>query len=378
MKKSVSLYIHIPFCIAKCYYCDFNSFPCRDEFIPAYFNALKKELIQYEKQLKDYKISTVFIGGGTPSLVDSNYIHKLMLFLKDNFNMNKDVEITIESNPGTLTSEKLDAYIGSGINRLSIGLQAAQDRILKILGRTHRLEEFSVGYNLALKAGFKNINIDLIFGIPYQTLDDWNETLEYVMDCNPAHLSCYSLKIEDGTVFGKKASTGEIVPVSDDLDRRMYWKTIEKLKKKKYLHYEISNFSKENFRCRHNLVYWTGLKYIGIGAGSHSFFNNKRYNNVVNMDKYIDNINKNIPVKENEQLIQKQDKISEYIILGLRLTKGINMEDFKNKFKIEILEVYNKQIENLKKRNLLKLKGNMLRLTPLGLDLANQVFMEFL
>lgn len=378
MKKSVSLYIHIPFCKAKCYYCDFNSFPCRNELIPAYFNALKKELIQYENQLKNYKISTIFIGGGTPSVVDSNNIYQLMLLLKENFDIDKDSEVTIESNPGTLTSEKLDTYIESGVNRLSIGLQAVQDRLLKTLGRTHGLQEFTTGYNLALKAGFKNINVDLIFGIPNQTLDDWNETLDYVIKSNPTHLSCYSLKIEDNTVFGEKMNSGEITPVTDELDRKMYWNSIEILKEKKYHHYEISNFSKEGFSCKHNLVYWKGLEYIGIGAGSHSFFNNIRYNNVVSIDKYIDNINKNISIKENKELIDKEDRISEYMILGLRLTDGINIENFKKRFKMEISEVYNKQIENLKKRNLLKFEGNTLKLTSLGLDLANQVFMEFL
>ncbi|NLI58568.1 MAG: oxygen-independent coproporphyrinogen III oxidase [Clostridium sp.] len=378
MKKSISLYIHIPFCKSKCYYCDFNSFPCRDELIPAYFNALEKELIQYQKKLKHYKINTIFIGGGTPSVVDSNNIYRLMLLLNENFDIDKDGEVTIESNPGTLTDEKLDTYIKSGINRLSIGLQAVQDRLLKKLGRVHGLEEFDAGYNLALKAGFKNINIDLIFGIPHQTLDDWNETLEYVIKCSPAHLSCYSLKIEEGTVFGEKLNRGEITPVGDDCDRKMYWMAIEKLSKKKYQHYEISNFSKEGFLCRHNLVYWKNLEYIGIGAGSHSFFDNIRYNNIVSLDKYVNNVNKDISILENQQLIEKEDRISEYMILGLRLTEGICLEDFKNKFKMEIFEVYNKEIENLIKRNLIRIDGNMLKLTSLGLDLANQVFMEFL
>ena len=250
--------------------------------------------------------------------------------------------------------------------------------MLKKLGRVHGLEEFDAGYNLALKAGFKNINIDLIFGIPHQTLDDWNETLEYVIKCSPAHLSCYSLKIEEGTVFGEKLNRGEITPVGDDCDRKMYWMAIEKLSKKKYQHYEISNFSKEGFLCRHNLVYWKNLEYIGIGAGSHSFFDNIRYNNIVSLDKYVNNVNKDISILENQQLIEKEDRISEYMILGLRLTEGICLEDFKNKFKMEIFEVYNKEIENLIKRNLIRIDGNMLKLTSLGLDLANQVFMEFL
>lgn len=378
MKRSVSLYIHIPFCKSKCFYCDFNSFPCRDELIPAYFNALEKELMQYEKKLKDYKISTVFIGGGTPSVVDPNNIYKLMSLLNENFDVDIDLEATIESNPGTLSEEKLDAYIKSGINRLSIGLQAVQKNLLKELGRVHELEEFDIGYKLALKVGFKNINTDLIFGIPWQTLEDWDETLEYVIKCNIPHLSCYSLKIEDGTVFGDKLNRGEITPVSDELDRKMYWMAIEKLGREKYHHYEISNFSKEGFKCRHNLVYWKCLEYIGIGAGSHSYFDNIRYNNIVDLDKYIDRMNKNIPVIENEQLIQKEDSISEYMILGLRLTEGISLEDFENKFKMGIFEVYNKEIESLIKRNLIKIEDGRLKLTSSGLDLANQVFMEFL
>ena len=300
-----------------------------------------------------------------------------MLLLNENFDIDKDGEVTIESNPGTLTDEKLDTYIKSGINRLSIGLQAVQDRLLKKLGRVHGLEEFDAGYNLALKAGFKNINIDLIFGIPHQTLDDWNETLEYVIKCSPAHLSCYSLKIEEGTVFGEKLNRGEITPVGDDCDRKMYWMAIEKLKEKRYQHYEISNFSKEGFVQTQSCVL-KNLEYIGIGAGSHSFFDNIRYNNIVSLDKYVNNVNKDISILENQQLIEKEDRISEYMILGLRLTEGICLEDFKNKFKMEIFEVYNKEIENLIKRNLIRIDGNMLKLTSLGLDLANQVFMEFL
>ncbi|MDQ2084985.1 radical SAM family heme chaperone HemW [Herbivorax sp. ANBcel31] len=378
MKKKISLYIHIPFCMAKCYYCDFNSFPCRAEFIPAYFNALRKELIQYEKKLKDYKVSTIFIGGGTPSLVDANNIYELMLLFRQTFYVDKDAEITIESNPGTLSLEKLDTYTKSGINRLSIGLQAIQDSFLESLGRIHNLEEFKDGYKLALKAGFKNTNIDLIFGIPGQTLDDWKETLEYVIECEPAHLSCYSLKFEENTVFGEKLNSGKIIPVSDECDRKMYWEAIEKLKEKKYQHYEISNFSKKGFESRHNLVYWKSLEYIGIGAGAHSFFKNVRYNNIASLDEYVENINRGISIKENKQLIQKKDRISEYMILGLRLIKGVDMKDFKNRFEMEVLEVYKEQIKNLKKRNLIKIDGNMLKLTPLGLDLANQVFVEFL
>lgn len=376
--KELGLYIHIPFCKSKCYYCDFNSFACRDDFVPAYFNALKKEIALYSNILKDFRIKTVFIGGGTPSLVGAHNIYEVVVLLRQAFNIAKGAEITIETNPGTLSYEKLATYKVVGINRLSIGLQAWQNRLLRDLGRIHTIEEFIENYNLAKKVGFNNINIDLIFGIPNQAFEDWVGTIESVSALEPAHLSCYSLKIEEETVFGRRLESGELVPLDDELDRDMYWEAIERLGGKGYKHYEISNFAKDGFLCRHNLIYWKGEEYIGIGAGAHSYFNGERFNNVGDILEYANSIDKGQIPKENILLITDEDKMSEFMILGLRLIDGICMKEFERKFNKNIMDIYGAQLNSLLEKGFIHMDKGFLKLSDSGLDLANQVFVEFL
>jgi len=289
--KELGLYIHVPFCKAKCFYCDFNSFACRDDFVPAYFNALKKEISAYSDIIKGYRIKTVFFGGGTPSYVGAHNIYEIVSLLKQKFDMDGCFELTIEANPGTLDEEKLLVYRDAGINRLSIGLQAWQNHLLESLGRIHTVEEFEENYHLAVKTGFDNINVDLIFAIPGQSFEDWAETINKVAELNPRHISCYSLIIEEDTVFGAKFSKGELSSVEDELDRKMYWYAVEKLRTVGYKHYEISNFSKEGFECAHNLIYWKEQEYIGFGAGAHSYFNGQRFNNTYNIEEYVKIIN---------------------------------------------------------------------------------------
>lgn len=376
--RRIGLYIHVPFCKSKCYYCDFNSFAGMEEFVPGYFDVLKREVYLYSKELRNHSIKTIFIGGGTPSLVDADYLHQLLETCRENLNIENDAEVTMESNPGTLSAEKLAAYKVMGINRLSIGLQAWQNSILKDLGRIHRIEEFLENIRLARGIGFNNINVDLIFGIPGQKLQDWEETLKEVTGLNVAHLSCYSLKIEEGTVYGKRLDSGELVPVEDELDREMYYMTISNLQKKGFRHYEISNFARSGFECRHNLVYWKAEPYIGMGAGAHSYFKDRRYNNIYNIEGYIAAVQRQeIPV-ENIQEIGRNEQMSEFVILGLRLTDGISAEEFKLRFDYDLYRQYGKQIEGLLNRSLLEQTGERIRLTRLGLDLANQVFMEFI
>lgn len=377
-KKNIGLYIHIPFCKAKCLYCDFNSFTCRDDFVPAYFNALKQEIALYADILKDYSIKTVFIGGGTPSLVNAHNIYEIIILLRQMLDMDKCSEITIEANPGTLSYEKLTTYKIIGINRLSIGLQAWQNHLLSQLGRIHTIEEFVENFHLARKVGFNNINVDLIFGIPGQTFKDWSSTLEYVGELCPEHLSCYSLKIEEGTVFGTRLESGELIPIDDEIDREMYHETILKLGAISYKHYEISNFSKEGYMCKHNLIYWKGQEYIGVGAGAHSYFKDQRFNNAYSIEEYTDAINKGrIPV-ENPLAISKEDNICEFMMLGLRLTDGVSAKEFEERFEKNVFEVFGVQIENLSNRKLIEVDNGFIKLTRLGLDLANQVFMEFI
>lgn len=377
-RSNLGLYIHVPFCKAKCHYCDFNSFPGKDETIPGYFDALSREIENNAEALRDYSIKTVFIGGGTPSLVEPKYIYNLLKTCREYLSLEKGAEISIESNPGTLTYEKLFAYRTMGINRLSIGLQAYQNRLLRRLGRIHTNEEFLENYNLAKKVGFKNINVDLIFGIPSQTLKDWIETVEEIMKLEPVHLSCYSLKIEEDTEFGRQAETGELIPLEDETDREMYSFTIDMLKKNGFMQYEISNFSKAGFECRHNLIYWNAEEYVGIGAGAHSYFMGKRYNNIYNIEEYVSAVQNSRPVTENMQLIDKQEAMSEFMILGLRLTQGVSLSKFKAKFDKELFEIYGQNIDRLIKKELICLDNDFLRLTLRGLDLANDVFMEFI
>lgn len=374
----MSIYIHIPFCRAKCFYCDFNSFACRDELVPAYFSALKKEIISYSHKLKSYNIKTVFIGGGTPSAIDAQYIYEVVNLLYRVFTIDKRAEISIETNPGTLTKEKLEGYKAIGINRLSIGLQAWQDPILKSLGRIHTSKEFEQNLTMAKEIGFDNINVDLIFGIPGQTLEDWCQTLEKVTALEPQHLSCYSLKIEEGTVFGDKLEKGEIIPLDDEIDREMYSFCKDYLSHKGYKHYEISNFAKPGYESRHNLVYWNTEAYIGFGAGAHSFFENNRFNNIYDLDTYIEGMKKDKLVSENFEFIDRKESMAEFMILGLRLIDGVSMANFKKRFNEEIHNVYGSQIDKMLKKELIIMKEGRIALSSLGLDYANQVFMEFI
>lgn len=376
--KSIGLYIHIPFCKAKCFYCDFNSFPGMESHVKPYFEALKSEIRLYREKLDGYTVSTIFIGGGTPSLVDTQYIYEIISLCRSMFNIQKGAEITIETNPGTLSYDKLASYKAVAINRLSMGLQAWQNRILKSIGRIHSAEEFMENFNLAQRVGFKNINIDLIFGLPGQSINDWKVTLDNVVRQNPGHISCYSLKIEEGTVFGERCESGQMVPADDELDREMYSLACDKLEKHGYKHYEISNFARPGFECRHNLIYWNIGKYIGMGAGAHSYFEDNRFNNPYGVTGYIDSISMGGIPSENIQPIDRSESIKEFIILGLRLLDGINTDEFERRFGEDISKLFEKQLEKLLSRELIEIDGKFIKLSPSGLDLANQVFMEFI
>ncbi len=376
--KRIGLYVHIPYCRQKCSYCDFNSYASMEGTVPEYFNALNNEISSYSDMLQDFTVKTVFMGGGTPSYVDSKYMHQLMSSLNRHMNIEGDAEISIETNPGTLTEKKLSVYREAGINRLSIGLQAWQNSLLKYLGRIHNIEDFITNYKLALKAGFNNINVDLIFGIPGQSIKDWTDTIDNISQLDITHLSCYSLKIEEGTPFGLQLEKGKLKAVEDELDREMYWLAIEKLRNNGFKQYEISNFAREGYECRHNLVYWNAEEYVGFGAGAHSYFNKKRFNNVGDIHRYSSLINNNESTIENVQAIDEQDSMSEYMILRLRLVEGVLSKDFEQRFGVALSTKYSKQIERLVSSGLADFNGNKLRLTQKGLDLANQAFVEFI
>lgn len=408
MDKSIGIYIHIPFCKSKCYYCDFNSYSGREYLAGSYFDALLSEMRNSASILGERPVSTIFIGGGTPSLVDPQYISSLLEVCSKYFKVDSDAEISMESNPGTLTYDSLKAYRAAGVNRLSIGLQAWQDRLLKDLGRIHRRQQFVDNLEVAYKAGFQNINVDLIFGLPGQTFEDWAETLEAITTLGShtglRHLSCYSLKIEEGTDFGDRYEAGTLKPANDDLDRSMYRHTIEYLTKKGFNHYEISNFANPGFECKHNLVYWKAQEYAGFGAGAHSYIDTRRFSNVAGIEEYIEAVerfgqDRDSGLYEDIHYINRQESMSEFMILGLRLINGIRADEFEARFGESLQTVYGDKLEKLVKQGLIEIRqeendgdglhdssscndkiidSSCFKLTPLGLDLANKVFIEFI
>lgn len=378
--ENLSVYVHVPFCKRKCGYCDFVSFENMESQVKNYFNAVYKEIANQEHS--DSNVCSVFIGGGTPSYVDVPYIENTLSAIKKRFNISKDCEITIEANPGTLSKEKLKQYLNIGINRLSIGVQAFQDNILTVLGRVHTAEEAIASIKKAKESGFKNINIDLMFGIPKQTIDDWKNTLKKTIELNINHISCYSLKIEEGTPFYFRYTGGhslaDVRTCDEDSERDMYHYTIKELSKAGFKHYEISNFCLHGNECKHNLVYWNRGKYIGIGVGAHSFNGTNRYANTTNLQDYILKINSGIPTIIENESISKQECIFEHIMLGLRLIDGIDLIDFKEKFGFDLKEYYIDKIEKLKRNELININNNKMSLSERGLDLANIVITEFI
>lgn len=371
------LYIHVPFCSSKCNYCDFNSYAGRLDVAESYFDALKKEIELYYNTMRYNLIDTIFIGGGTPSCINQNYISKVLNLCKIKFNISEACEISIESNPGTLDIEKLTTYRRNGINRISIGLQAYQGKLLKYLGRRHSKEDFIASVELAKKAGFININADVIFGIPGQTIGDWAETLKALVDLGITHISAYSLKIEEGTRFGDMLENGELTQVEDELDRNMYHYAIDYLKENGFMQYELSNFAKEGYQCKHNLIYWKCFDYLGLGAGAHSLLEGERFSNKYTIEKYINALEKGLkPVEERYQM-EFSDKVAEYMFLGLRLNQGVNSTEFRKMFGQDMFSMYEESFKELQQKNLIEICGERVSLTRLGLDLANQVFIKF-
>ncbi len=355
-----SLYIHIPFCKRKCLYCDFLSFThteCTDE----YFDALVREINAFDCE----KVRSIFIGGGTPSFPDSGYIGKVMEAL-GRYNIDKDAEITIEANPGTLTAHKLKAYRSYGINRISIGLQAWQNGLLKKLGRIHTREVFLNNYEKVIKAGFENINIDIMFSLPGQTYEMWMETLENVTDLKPAHISAYSLIVEENTPFYNM----ELALPDDETDRKMYHDAISFLSSKGYRQYEISNFAKEGFSSVHNCAYWQRKEYKGFGLGAASLIGDRRTKNTESIQAYI----KGTSVAESEKLT-KADCMAEYMFLGMRMNEGVSVSGFKKEFNEDMLIKYGSVFK--KYEPFIEIENDRVRLNERGFDISNMIFCEF-
>lgn len=373
----LGIYVHLPFCKRKCKYCDFISFDKYDCDVQGkYVNALIQEI---ENSKITNRINTIYIGGGTPSLISSDFIEKILNKIYEKFEISEDIEITIEINPGTVDEEKLEKYKEIGINRLSIGLQSTNDRLLKILGRIHTFSEFLSCYKIARECGFSNINVDLMLALPTQTLEELEESLEKIIELKPEHISLYSLILEENTEFKKLFDSGKLELPNEDLEREMYWETKKILEKNGYNHYEISNFSKSNFQSKHNMNCWNQEEYIGFGLAAHSYINKKRFANINNIEEYIKNIEnknyqKNIILHE-EQNFENQAK--EYMMLNLRKLEGISISKFEQKFQIHPLFYFRFEISKLEEEDLIEVDLDKIKLTKKGLDFANKVFEEF-
>ena len=378
--EKLGLYIHIPFCKKKCNYCDFISFFCDIPKIETYFECLLKEIenIQIENAEKK-EISTIYIGGGTPSFPDSKYIVKILETIKKKFKLHENIEITIEINPGTVDKEKLIDYKKIGINRISIGLQCVQNRLLKLIGRIHTYEDFLSTYKMVKEVGFDNINIDLMLGLPTQTQDELIDGLNEVINLKPNHISIYSLIIESGTLIEKMINENVIQLPDEDIERKMYWKTKEILEKNGYNDYEISNFSIDGFESKHNLSCWNQDEYIGFGLAAHSYNNNKRFSNIECLENYIENIKnnefeKNIVIQEKQT---RETKAKEFMMIGLRKIDGVSISEFEKRFRINPLFYFRFEINRLTKQKLIEVDLDNIKLTTKGLDFANKVFEEF-
>lgn len=381
MARELELYIHIPFCIRKCAYCDFLSGTGNEEEIENYVEALINEIEAHKALFLNDKVATVFFGGGTPSILSGGQMGRIFEALRGTFDIAETAEITVEANPGTVTYENLIAYRNVGINRISFGLQSADNEELKRLGRIHTFEEFLESYKMARSCGFQNINVDLISAIPRQTAEQFEQSLKKIIQLQPEHISVYSLIIEEGTPFAKWY--GEGAPLEKDLpgeeeERLMYQRTKKFLENEGYHRYEISNYAKDGMECRHNLGYWERKNYLGLGLGASSLIDNVRYHNTENLKSYIANAGNLQRIQEDMEKLTLEEQMEEFVFLGLRKTGGISEQTFQEAFQKSIRECYGGNIEKMIEKGLLGRQDGYLYLTEKGIDISNYVFAEIL
>jgi len=374
----LGLYLHLPFCISKCPYCDFNSYPLKEENqITSYISALYKEITTYSQKLKKINIRTIYFGGGTPTILSGFQIYNILEFCKDKFTVDKNTEITIEANPGTVDGEKLRLLIESGINRLSLGAQSFNDLLLKKLGRIHNTQDIIDSYSLAREIGFNNINIDIMFALPDQTTEDLQATLKRAISLKPDHLSLYNLTIKPGTEYYENYKKNLLRLPTNDEEFDMYSWAINFLEENDFEHYEIANFARPYKRSIHNLIYWQNKPYLGIGAGAYSFIKGYRYMNFKDPVRYVKEImNDKLPIDNGEKLSLRKRMI-ETIILGLRTKDGVGYKKYKTRFGINLNNIFHKQINKLVNLGLLQKDDFKIKLTKRGIFLANTVFREF-
>lgn len=408
--KELELYLHIPFCERKCAYCDFLSAPADLPVRISYIKKLQEEIAYYGAQYGEYQVSSIFFGGGTPTILEGYQLAAILETVKEHFNITTDAEITVECNPGTLTAGKAEKLVQAGFNRLSMGLQSADDRELHLLGRIHNFAQFLESYDLARKAGFQNINVDLMSALPGQTLKSWQDTLQKVTALRPEHISAYSLIIEEGTPFYERFAEDErireegghprLLP-EEDVERQMYELTETFLHTKGYERYEISNYAKPGYECRHNCGYWTRKDYLGLGLGASSLVEHQRFQNTSDLKTYLEQeylpqcegqherIAETIQLQEETGLTQtghhihietldKKSEMEEFMFLGLRLMAGISRQQFEKKFQVTLNSVYGEELRKLKGEQLIEEVAGYVRLTEHGIDVSNYVLAEFL
>lgn len=374
-RKTIGIYIHIPFCVRKCLYCDFVSGPGTDGMKEDYVNQLLKEI--EENANKDYLVNTIFIGGGTPSSIGENQIEAILCKLKECFDISNDCECSIEVNPGTVDEQKLKKYHEAGVNRLSIGLQSCNDNELKVLGRIHTYQDFEETYLLARKTGFDNINVDLMSSIPKQNTESFMQSLERVAGLEPEHVSVYSLIVEEGTPFYDM----DLELPDEEEERQIYHQTALLLKEYGYEQYEISNYARANKQCKHNIRYWQCEEYLGFGVAAASYLNGKRWKNTASIELYLDSQikeNGDTNIFEEVEYLSEQDQYAEFMIMGLRMNAGISEADFVKRFGVDLKEIYGDVIHKHVANKLLLYEDGTVRLTDLGRDVSNYVMADFM
>ena len=400
-KKKLEIYVHIPFCAKKCAYCDFLSFPGNMRMRREYTDKLLEEIRIQSSFVREYQVDTIFLGGGTPSVLDVTDITAIMGTLKEHYDIAPDAEITIEVNPGTVKMEGLVAYREAGINRVSMGLQSADDTELRYLGRIHTYDEFLKSFQRVRMAGFTNVNVDLISAIPGQTPESWRNTLKKTAMLKPEHISAYSLIVEEGTPFYDRYG-GHVEMESyemsqeerrrlmalpdlpdEDTEREMYYMTRNCLAEQGYERYEISNYARPGFECRHNVGYWTGTGYLGLGLGASSYLEGCRFHNTSDFQSYVsahldDEAEFCQALRQDMEQLSVKSKMEEFMFLGLRLTRGVSVEGFITRFGQSIRNVYGGVIDKLEREGLLEHKNGYYRLTERGLDLSNYAMSLFL
>ncbi|MGA8943130.1 MAG: radical SAM family heme chaperone HemW [Thermoactinomyces sp.] len=374
-----AIYVHIPFCANKCHYCDFTSYVVNGQPVNDYLDALALEMEKATARVKPEQIATIYIGGGTPTVLNPSQMEKLLQDLRFYFpDRSEDLEFTVEANPGTTTPELLSVMHEGGVNRISFGAQTFRQDLLKKIGRIHGAEEIGESVELARKAGFENISLDLMFGLPEQTTDDVKRSLSEAVSLEPAHFSCYSLKVEEGTRFYDLQQQNRLVLPSEDEELEMYQWTRSFLREKGYMQYEISNFARPGRESRHNLTYWLNEEYYGFGTGAHGYVDRVRYANVKGIKEYIYQIRNGFLPVEESCVVSIREDMENFMILGLRLLQGVKRSRFLQRYGVEAGEIFATALKNLQQKNLLAVDKDWIRLTEQGLLFGNHVFASFL